>query len=223
MLNMKYRLKRLARSALVPLIYRYPPSVLAPERLYLFLHHLIQTKDVPGAVVEIGCNLGGTAIMAKRMLDRLGVKKPYICIDTFDGFVDSQFAADVSRGSPSRDQNLFSGNSRDLVAKILRRHGCGDIQLIQGDVTVVPEAALPSQCSVVLLDVDLTEPTYVSLQRFWPRLAPGGVILVDDCQENASWKAQIGYSRFCRENHLPERYLHGMGLLARLERKAEAA
>jgi predicted O-methyltransferase YrrM len=223
MMNMKYRLKRLTRSALVPLIYRYPPSVLAPERLYLFLHHLIQAKDVPGAVVEIGCNLGGTAIMAKRMLDRLGVKKPYICIDTFDGFVDSQFAADVSRGSPSRDQNLFSGNSRDLVAKILRRHGCGDIQLIQGDVTVVPDAALPAQCSVVLLDVDLTEPTYVSLQRFWPRLAPGGVILVDDCQENASWKAQIGYSRFCRENHLPERYLHGMGLLARAERKAEAA
>jgi predicted O-methyltransferase YrrM len=223
MLDMKYRLKLLARSALVPLIYRYPPSVLAPERLYLFLHHLIQTKDVPGAVVEIGCNLGGTAIMAKRMLDRLSVKKPYICIDTFDGFVDSQFAADVSRGSPSRDQKLFSGNSRDLVAKILRRHGCADIQLIQGDVTVVPDAALPSQCSVVLLDVDLTEPTYVALQRFWPRLAPGGVILVDDCQENASWKAQIGYSRFCRENHLPERYLHGMGLLARAERKAEAA
>jgi len=223
MLDVKYGLKRLARSALVPLIYRYPPSVLAPERLYLFLHHLIQTRDVPGAVVEIGCNLGGTAAIAKRMLNRLGVEKPYICIDTFDGFVDSQFAADVSRGSPSGDQNLFSGNSKDLVARILRRHGCGDIELIQGDVTVVPDAALPEQCSVILLDVDLTEPTYVALQRFWPRLTPGGVILVDDCQENASWKAQIGYSRFCSENRLPERYMHGMGLLERALRKAEAA
>ncbi|MBN8965598.1 MAG: class I SAM-dependent methyltransferase [Rhizobiales bacterium] len=223
MLNAKYRLKRMVRSALVPLIYRYPPSVLAPERLYLYLHHLIETKNVPGAVVEIGCNLGGTAIMARRMLGRLGINKPYVCIDTFDGFVENQFAADVTRGSPSKDQNLFSGNSRELVSRILQRHGCGDIRLIQGDVTVVPDAALPPQCSIVLLDVDLTEPTYVSLQRFWPRLAPGGVILVDDCQENASWKAQVGYSRFCRENRLPERYMHGMGLLARAERKAAEA
>ena len=49
----------------MPLLYRYPPFVLAPERLYPFMHHLIQTKDVPGAVVEIGCNLGGTAVIAK--------------------------------------------------------------------------------------------------------------------------------------------------------------
>jgi O-methyltransferase len=215
MLDMKQGLKRLARNALVPLIYRYPPFVLAPERLYLFLHHLVQTKDVSGAVDEIGCNLGGTSVIAKRMLNRLDVRKPYICIDTFDGFVDHQFAADVSLGTPSKDQDMFSGNSKDLVAKILRRHQCDDIELVQGDVATVPETLLPDRCSAVLLDVDLTEPTYAALNRFWPRLAPGGVILVDDCLKDISWKAQIGYSRFCTENRMPEQYVHGMGILTR--------
>jgi len=214
-MNVKYQIKRMARSALVPLLYRYPPFTLLPERLYLFLHHLVQTKDVSGAVVEIGCNLGGTAVIARKMLDRLKIDKPYVCIDTFDGFVDEHFAQDVALGTPAEDQTLFSGNSRDLVAKIIRRHRCGSVELVQGDVATMPDRLLPSSCSVVLLDVDLIEPTYVALTRFWPRLSEGGVILVDDCQEGASWKARIAYSRFCQEHSIPERYHYGMGILTR--------
>jgi len=214
-MSIRYGLKRLTRNALLPLLYRYPPFVLAPERLYLFMHHLIETRDVPGAVVEIGCNLGGTAVIARRMLERLSIDKPYVCIDTFDGFVEGQFATDVELGTPVRDQHLFSGNSRELVSRIMQRHGCGDVQLVQGDVAKVPDTDLPDQCSGILADVDLTEPTYVSLQRFWPRLSPGGFILVDDCQEDGSWKARGGYSQFCREHGLPEQYRYGMGILRR--------
>jgi hypothetical protein len=47
-MNVTFQLKRMARSALVPMIYRYPPFALAPERLYLFLHHLIETRDIAG-------------------------------------------------------------------------------------------------------------------------------------------------------------------------------
>ena len=216
MVDVKYELKRMARNTLAPLLYRYPPFALQPERLYLFLHHLIATKDVPGPVVEIGCNLGGTAVIARRMMDRTGMEnKPYVCIDTFDGFVDEQFETDEALGTPGSHENLFSGNSKALVAKILRQHQCDKVELIQGDIIKLPDRLLPAKCSAVLLDVDLTEPTYVALQRFWPKLEPGGVILVDDCQERSTWKARIGYSRFCREEGLPERYEYGVGILAR--------
>lgn len=215
MLDVRFQLKKLARSALAPLLYRYPPFTLAPERLYLFLHYLIEAREVPGAVVEIGCNLGGTAIIARKMLQRLGMNKRYICIDTFDGFVASQFAADTARGTPARDRTLFSGNSRVLVGKIMDHHGCDDVTLVEGDVATLPDADLPEQCSVVLVDVDLTEPTFVALQRFWPRLAEGGVMLVDDCAEHSSWKARLGYSRFCDAEHLSARYQHGMGLVVK--------
>lgn len=221
-MNVKYQLKRMARSALVPLLYRYPPFTLLPERLYLFMHHLVGTKDIPGAVVEVGCNLGGTAVIARQMLQRLKIDKHYICIDTFDGFVDEHFEQDVALGTPASDQTLFSGSSRDLVAKIMKRHRCGDIELVQGDVATMPDRLLPDKCSVVLLDVDLTEPTYVALTRFWPRMSEGGVILVDDCQEGASWKARIAYTRFCSEHGLAEQYHYGMGILTRPAAAIEA-
>lgn len=214
-MGMKHRLKRFARSALAPLIYRYPPFVLAPERLYLLLHHLIHTKDVPGSVVEVGCNLGGTTVIAKKMLDRLGIRKQYVCIDTFEGFIDEQFASDVALGTPAADQEMFSGNSKELVAKILRQHGCADVKLVQGDIATVPGDSLPPVCSLVLLDVDLTEPTYIALKRLWPHMAPGGIILVDDCPPDSSWKARQGYVRFCKEYGRQETYLYGMGIAAR--------
>jgi predicted O-methyltransferase YrrM len=213
MLGVRFEIKRLARSALAPLLYRYPPFTLAPERLYLFLHYLIATRDVPGAVVEIGCNLGGSAVIARKMLRRLGMEKRYICIDTFDGFIESQFAADTARGTPAHDRTMFSGNSRELVARIMDQHGCDDITLIEGDVTTLPAATLPDSCSLVLIDVDLTEPTLVSLQRFWPRLARGGMILVDDCAEQSSWKARIAYTRFCESEGLTPDFRYGMGLI----------
>ena len=211
--DVKYHLKRLARRALAPLIYRYPPFVLAPERLYLLMHHLIETKDIHGAIVEIGCNLGGTAVIARRMLDGLRVPKRYVCIDTFDGFVGTQFATDVALGTPTRDQNLFSGNSKALVSQILYQHHCGDVELVQGDIVTVADEALPTPVSLVLLDVDLTEPTFVALERFWPRMSSGGVILVDDCAANSTWKAGIGYDRFCRRHDLQPEYLYGMGII----------
>jgi hypothetical protein len=215
-MDVKYKLKRMARTALAPLLYRYPPFALAPERLYILLHYLIETKNVTGPIVEIGCHLGGTAVIANRLLKGLGVHKPYICIDTFDGFVEGQFETDVALGTPSKDGKLFSGNSKDLVAKVLRQHDCPDVELIQGDITTLSERLLPSGCSLVFIDVDLTEPTYVSLGRFWPRLSPGGVILVDDCGAQSSWKAGMGFSRFCRENELPEEYAYEMGILPRV-------
>jgi predicted O-methyltransferase YrrM len=215
MLDVRFQFKKLARSALAPLLYRYPPFTLAPERLYLFLHCLIETRDVPGAVVEIGCNLGGTAIIARKMLHRLGMAKRYICIDTFDGFVESQFAADAARGTPASDRTLFAGNSRVLVGRIMDQHGCDDVTLIEGDITTLPAAELPDTCSVVLVDVDLTEPTLVALQRFWPRLARGGMILVDDCAEHSSWKARIAYTRFCENEGLTPDFRYGMGLLVK--------
>lgn len=213
MQDVRFRLKKVARSVLAPLLYRYPPFTLAPERLYLYLHHLIETRDVPGAIVEIGCNLGGTAVIARTMLRRLGIDKSYVCIDTFDGFVGTQFEADAVRGTPARDRTMFSGNSRALVNRIMDNHGCDDIALIEGDVAALPAADLPQSCSVVLVDVDLVEPTLVSLRRFWPRISRGGAVLVDDCAENSSWKARVAYAEFCKAEGIEPDYRYGMGLL----------
>jgi len=206
-------LKTNLKTAAVPLIYRYPPVGLQPERLALYLYGLLKRAHLEGDVAEIGCNLGGTSAVAYRMLKRVGWKGQYICYDTFGGFVPEQFDVDARLGTPSSKRNWFQANSKGLVAKILAYHDAAGVRLVEGDIVKVKPSDLSSKYSAVLLDVDLSVPTYEALKIFWPRLVPGGVIFVDDCPEGYEWKAREGYARFCQEAGLPEHYENGLGIL----------
>jgi len=205
--------KRFAKTLLRPLLYRYPPIGLQPERLQLWLRTLIETGAVDGDVVEVGCSLGGTAAFSWRMLRNLDIAKRYLCVDTFEGFVPEQFDDDLGRGNREANRWLFADNSRALVRAILDQHGAREVGLLQGDIVTLAASQLPPRLSAALLDVDLALPIHEGLKKLYPRLAPGGVIVVDDCPEHYDWQARQGYERFCEDAGIAPRYELGMGLV----------
>lgn len=202
------------KRALAPILYRRPFPELPPERLYLYLDALWRTRELAGAVVEIGCFQCGTAAWAVRMLQAMQVPREYVCVDTFGGFVEGQFAQDARTGTAETHRHGFSVNSRDLVRSLVRRWGVAEIKLIQGDIVSLPAEALPERIVVALVDVDLEAPTYAALEKIFLRLVDGGVILVDDCPDDPSNTfrgARVGYRRFVADHRLPEAYAFGMG------------
>lgn len=213
--TLRTRLLHLRRRALVRWRYLPPVSQLLPERLYLWSHMLVETAKVPGAVVEIGCAAGGTAAHCDRLLRSLSVDKRYVAVDTFDGFVADQFDHDTDKGTPESARYGFTGISPELVRQILRRLGAPGVELIRGDIVRLAADELPEQISAVLVDVDLSQPVYAALEKAWPRVSPGGVVLVDDCDKQSIFRARDAYQRFCAEAGLPERYEFGMGVLRR--------
>jgi O-methyltransferase len=214
-MTMRGRLTYLRRRALARWLYRRPLSQMTPERLYRWSHALIETVSVPGAVLEIGCASGGTAAHAYGLLRNLRVNKRYIAIDTFDGFVPAQFDHDAALGTPEAVRHGFSVSSMALVHQILRQLGAADVELIRADIVALAEDRLPRQISAALIDVDLHPPVIAALAKVWPRLSPGGVILVDDCNEDNGFRARAAFAEFCAERGLPERYEYGMGVLTR--------
>jgi len=209
------RLTYLRRRALARWLYRRPLSQLSPERLYLWSQALIETADVPGAVVEIGCASGGTSAHCDQLLRNIGARKRYVAIDTFNGFVPDQFDHDAERGTPEAVRHGFAASSRPLVQQILRQLGAPDVELIHGDIVSLAPDALPPRISAVLVDVDLSQPVYAALRKVWPLMAPGGTVLVDDCDLRTGFRAREGFERFCAEHGLAERYAYGMGVLRR--------
>ncbi len=208
--------KFLVKSIFPTKVWPHPVIGLQPERLYWYMDALWQRRDLSGAVVEIGCHRGGTAATAFSMLKRTGHLKRYVCIDTFSGFVTSQFDRDQEHGTPSASRRFFTDNSEGIVRRLLNHYGCEEIELIPGDIASIDEALLPEAISVCLLDVDLDVPTYDGLKRVYPRLAEGGMILVDDCPEKTTWAgARPAYRRFCDELDLPVRFEMGMGIVER--------
>jgi predicted O-methyltransferase YrrM len=101
------------------------------------------------------------------------------------------------------------------VRRILDLHGCQDVVLVKGDATKIDEDRLSPAYSVILVDVDLSVPTYAVLTKFYSRLAKGGIILVDDCSEEPEqiWRAIIGYKQFCAEHRLSVRFEYGQGVI----------
>jgi hypothetical protein len=192
-----------------------PSPVLQPERLYLYLDALWRTRQLDGAVVEVGCYRGGTTLTANKFVERIGSARPYLAIDTFSGFDAAQFDVDAKHGTTASLRAAFSDNSFEHVRGTLARYGGQRVQLLQGDIVTLPDAALPASVSVALIDVDLDVPVYEGLRRLFPRLQDGGVMLVDDCPEQTAWAgARIGYRRFVQEHGLEERYAFGMGVVA---------
>lgn len=204
----------------LPIFYRFAPVDLHPARLSVWLEVLRKTQDVPGDVVEIGIMSGGTAIFGSKMLDKLrgsSGSKRYLALDTFNGFAAAHYSYDAENLgiSATHSSRAFSANSKGLVKRILKFHGCaGMVDLVEADISAMPPDQLPKQVSACLLDVDLSKPTYDGLKKIWPRLSPGGVIVVDDCSENnRGWRAIKGYRDFCAEERLPEEYQFNAGIV----------
>jgi O-methyltransferase len=205
----------LRRSALRAVLQlRRPQPELRPDRLYAYLDALWARRDTPGDVLEVGCFRGGTTRVAYRFLQLTQSSKRYVAVDTFAGFVDRQFEHDRRHGTLDRFRTGFSVNSIDAVRQSLEANGCGGVELIEGDITTVPDSALPSRIAVCLIDVDLEIPTYGSLCRVAARLEPGGIVLVDDCDPTDDYAgALVGYRRFVSERDFPEEYFMAMGVV----------
>lgn len=201
------------RTPLGPYASNCPPLSLGPERLYVWAHVLMQTRAAPGDVVEVGCSLGGTAMWSERMLRQAGAPRTYVAIDAFSGFVPEQPRVDAALGPRERRRRTFDYISLSAVRRSARKLGAPDLQFIQGDIVRLAAEQLPPQIAACLIDVNLPQLVHAALEKVWPRLAPGGAIVVDGCPQGDGNKARLGYQRFVAERGLEERYVLGMGVL----------
>lgn len=204
----------MAKKALAPVLYRHRPIGLSAGKLYLYLDALYRTKDVPGDIIEIGCNVCGTASLGRQLLRKMDVDKRYICVDTFAGFVEEQHDDDVQRGNPGGKGAAFGASDIDLARRVLEIHGSDDVELVQGDICAMSSTDLPDRLSLALIDVDLYQPIYAGLELALPKMSSGGIMLVDDCGERPkTWQGGQAFREFVAAHDLEHRVEFGMGVI----------
>lgn len=147
---------------------------------------------IPGDVVECGVWRGGSMMAIALTLQRLGVRdRDLYLFDTFTG-MPQPTDADVARGGlRARDEwtrtargrsSIWAYASAKDVEKALASTGYdrGHIHLVKGLVEeTVPDQA-PAHISLLRLDTDWYESTKHELVYLFPRLMPGGVLILDD-------------------------------------------
>lgn len=201
LLKVYYRLAfRFARPTLFacqPFV-RYP-YMYKPRQLEELSNQLLATK-CEGAVVEVGCNQGWTTCYLVEAMREAGVQRSYICIDTFSGFLKSDM--DFEREKRGKDETYeaeFVVNDKKWLDTSMQRAGYTNVSSFQTDASCFDYTSL-GPIAFCLLDVDLYLPIKRSLPAIYSCLAKGGVIVVDDCEDNCKWDGAFqAYSEFCQE------------------------
>ena len=171
-------------------------SMTRPERLWatLLACKYVDDQRIEGDFVECGVWRGGHALMAAETFRLRGAGRKVYLFDTFEGMTmptvkdrvlaSGKAAADKFLKSQKETHNAWCYASLEDVRNNFDARGLLDDRavFVQGDVcqTLDVEANLPASISVLRLDTDWYASTKKELEVLYPRLAVGGVLILDD-------------------------------------------
>ena len=156
--------------------FRYATLGLALERL--------RTERIAGALAEVGVWRGETSAF----LHRVAPERRLYLFDTFKGFSDKDLPAGTA-----------DSRFRDTSAEAVRRRvgPSQNVVLVPGHVPGTLERVAGERFAMVLLDLDLYEPTRASLEFFYPLLEPGAYLVMHDYNNSESdWACKRAFDAF---------------------------
>lgn len=134
-----------------------------------------QVAGLDGAFVECGVSTGflSSAIMHDLDWNRLG--KKFYLFDTYAG-LDARF---MSEAELTKERlGWYSSLSYDAVKKNFAEFG--GVELVKGSIPeTLGTVDIPTIC-YLSLDMNCTLPEIAAAEHFWPKLVPGGIMLLDD-------------------------------------------
>lgn len=144
---------------------------------------LQQTASIPGDIAECGVFKGASLAATGLWLRQSQSDKQAWGFDSFEGFDDS-VALDVALGGPANSERKvggFAGTSLGHVRSKLALLGLRQrVTLVPGYFSDTLATIDERAWSFVHLDCDIHDSYLQTLDYFYPRLSPGGIILFDE-------------------------------------------
>lgn len=170
----------------------------------------IKNRRLPGAVAELGVYQGAFAAE----INRLFPNRTLYLFDTFEGFARTD--VDIEKENTSHSKAAVGDFGDTSAGQVLARFPYPERAVIcRGYFPDTLPDDLPP-LAFVSLDPDLYEPTLQGLKAFWPKLVPGGMILVHDYNSAQFEGAGKAVRSFCEQKRLmvlPLPDLHGSAVL----------
>ena len=175
-------------------------------RFFNMLQMLQLTRGIAGATAEAGCFRGLASLLMCHSLRFEAAEydgRGHFMIDSFEG-LSQPIGKDGDFSKLRHGQGAFTRTSRQQCCETLADFPA--VEIIQG---WIPQAfeQLPEQTyRFAHIDVDLYEPTLDGLRYFYPRLAPGGMIVVDDYGPwpDDKWAGcKMAVEEFCAQQGVP--------------------
>lgn len=169
-----------------------------PERFERFCQALLDTRDLPGAVVECGVWKGGMLCGGAKFAIENNINRTYYAFDSFEGFPEPT-EKDIVAYTNEKALDMENWGMKRCPAKsetLADVYNCMKLLNIPEE-TIVPvkgwfNDTVPTfdkPIAILRLDGDWYESTKVCLEHLYPLVASGGIIILDD----------YGYWKGCKE------------------------
>ena len=170
-----------------------------------YLHYVLD-KNIPGDIVELGCNVGTTSILIRKLLDLYGSDKKYHVYDSWDGLPNvtnkdlSKTQWKFKRGSCKTSKDIFIKNFTDRNLKLPIIHS--------GWFKDIPDKEYPEKICFAFFDGDFYTSIIDSFNKTYHKMHKGGIILIDDCGWNVLPGVELACNDFLKDKE-EELYLTG--------------
>jgi len=143
--------------------------------------------ELPGAIVECGVFKGNSLCRFAMFRELFGNRtaKKIIGFDVFGKFPQTRFEDDKKSRKKFIVEAGLEGISKEQLLQVLKHKNADTlVELVKGDITkTVPsyvKAHPELRISLLNIDVDIYEPAVIILKHLYPKIVPGGIILLDD-------------------------------------------
>lgn len=133
-----------------------------------------QILELPGAVAELGVYRGTFA----GELNRLFPDRTLYLFDSFQGFAPAE--ADLEKRAENCGDGFLTAHKNTTPEQVLSRLPHPEKAVIKQGYFPESLGGLEDTFALVSLDADFEDTTYAGLAYFWPRLHPGGYLLLHD-------------------------------------------
>lgn len=167
-------------------------SAHAVHALMNAVEHVV-ARGIPGAVVECGVGKGGSIMAVALKLRALNAAdRDLYLFDTFSGMTEPGEEDLDYRGGAARDQYQrtkiddkttdWCHGTLDEVREAVAGTGYSSSRLhfVEGKVEDTVPGNAPEHIAILRLDTDWYQSTRHEMIHLYPRLSPGGVLIIDD-------------------------------------------
>ncbi len=157
-------------------------------------------NDIEGTIVECGTWNGGYALLMNKISEDVGKKRDVWLFDSFKGLPAPQEVDKNKRGFLAK---RGAARGAEAVLRTAFQHvDQGRVHVVEGWFEDTFSEVLPKigKIAYVHLDADLYEPTKFCLEKLWPLLSYGALVIIDDYSYYQGCKKAV--DDFLAHNHI---------------------
>jgi O-methyltransferase len=194
-------------------------TLTSPERIFSLIEAVshVARRKIPGAIVECGVWRGGSMMAAALTLRGMNCDdRDLYLFDTFQGMTKPQVVDVHASGHSAMPEFIREQIGEDSSASCFA--SLGDVEaamartgynpdrvyFIRGKVEETIPGQAPESIALLRLDTDWYESTRHELEHLFPRLSPGGILIIDDYGD---WQGARKATDEFIANHAPGLFL----------------